>query len=224
MKDNRKIIIAPSILSPDFGQLAREAKRAEQGGGDWLHVDIMDGHFVPNLTFGPGIVAALRKATRLPLDVHLMIQHPDRYVEAFAKAGATTITVHVEETAEHDVSATLGKIKALGCRRGLAINPPTQIEKAVPFLDQIDLLLCMTVNPGFGAQAFIPSVLDKIRHFRSVLSPQSSVLIEVDGGINAQTARSVVEAGANVLVAGNAIYGASDIASVIMELRKNAEL
>ena len=220
MKDNRKIIIAPSILSADFGQLAREAKRAEEGGGDWLHVDIMDGHFVPNITFGPGIVAALRKAIRLPLDVHLMIQHPDRYVEAFAKAGATTITVHVEETAAHDVSATLSKIKALGCRCGLAINPPTPAEKAVPFLDQIDLLLCMTVNPGFGAQAFIPSVLDKVRAFRSKI--KRPIDFEVDGGINAQTARAVVEAGANVLVAGNAIYGAPDIARAITELRNHA--
>ena len=217
---NSKIIIAPSILSADFGQFALEAKRAEEGGADWLHVDVMDGHFVPNITFGPAVVAALRKATRLPLDVHLMIQHPDRFVEAFAKAGSSTITVHVEEGAQHDVAQTLTKIRSLGCRCGLAINPPTPPEQAMPYLDRIDVLLCMTVNPGFGGQQFIPSVMDKIRVLRSKL--KMTVDLEVDGGINTQTARSVVQAGANALVVGNALYGARDLAQAITELRNRA--
>lgn len=182
----------------------------------------MDGHFVPNITFGSQVVAALKQATRLPLDVHLLIEHPDRYVTEFAKAGATNITVHVDDHAKHDVATTLATIKSLGCRRGLAINPPTPAEKILPYLDQIDILLCMTVNPGFGGQAFIPEVLDKIRFLHSKLGPQSFVQIEVDGGINAQTAQLCAEAGANVFVAGNSVYRAPDLARAIQEIRQSA--
>lgn len=217
VKQAPRIILAPSILSADFGQFASEARRAEEGGGDWLHCDVMDGHFVPNLTFGPQVVAALRRATRLPLDVHLMIQHPDHYVEAFAQAGANTITVHVEEDAKHDIAATLAQIDKLGCRCGLAINPHSSAQKALPFLNQIDLLLCMTVSPGFGGQAFMPEVLDKIRFLRSQLP--DGVDLEVDGGINPQTARLCAQAGANVFVAGHSIYGAPDLALALRELR-----
>jgi len=214
-----QLIIAPSILAGDFGHFARDAQRVEQGGGDWLHCDVMDGHFVPNISFGPDVVAALRKATKLPLDVHLMIERPDIYAERFIEAGADHIIVHVE--AKHDVMKTLASIRGRGRKAGLSLNPPTPMEKVFPFLDLIDELLVMTVNPGFGGQAFMPETLGKISAARQ-RAPHLNII--VDGGINPETGRRCVEAGANVLVAGNSLFRHKklDLAGAIKELRANA--
>lgn len=217
------IYLAPSILSADFAKLAQEVQEVEQAGANWLHIDVMDGHFVPNITIGPLIVEAIRPHTMLPLDVHLMIEHPDRYVPAFAKAGADMISVHVE--ADVHLHRTLQMIKQLGVRAGAVINPATPVEQLIPVLDIVDYILIMTVNPGFGGQPFIPSTLDKIRRLRSLLVERelTSIDIEVDGGINAETAPQVVAAGANVLVAGNAVFGTADRAKALNELRQAVE-
>lgn len=215
------IYLAPSILSADFAKLAQEIEEVEQAGADWLHIDVMDGHFVPNITIGPLIVEAIRPHTKLPLDVHLMIEHPDRYVPAFAKAGADLISVHVE--ADIHLHRTLQIIKQLGVRAGAVINPATPVEQLIPVLDMVDYILIMTVNPGFGGQPFIPSTLDKIRRLRSILVDRqlTHIDIEVDGGINTETAEQVVVAGANVLVAGNAVFGSSDRGKAMTELRES---
>jgi ribulose-phosphate 3-epimerase len=215
------VYLAPSILSADFAKLAQEIQEVERGGADWLHVDVMDGHFVPNITIGPLIVEAIRPHTKLPLDVHLMIEHPERYVPAFAKAGADMISVHVE--ADVHLHRTLQMIKQLGVRAGAVINPATSVDQLIPVLDMVDYILIMTVNPGFGGQPFIPSTLDKILRLRRILIERelNHIDIEVDGGINSQTAGQVVAAGANVLVAGNAIFGNPDRMKAITELRES---
>ncbi|MGD0650987.1 MAG: ribulose-phosphate 3-epimerase [Verrucomicrobiia bacterium] len=220
MTQHSNIIIAPSILAGDFGNFARDAQRVEQGGGDWLHCDVMDGHFVPNITFGPETIRALRKATKLPLDVHLMIARADLYSERFIDAGADHVIVHVE--ARYDVAKTLAFIRSRGKRAGVSLNPPTPAERVLPFLDQIDELLVMTVNPGFGGQAFIPEVLEKIRVLRDEADRRRLAFeISVDGGISPETGRRCVEAGANVLVAGNSLFRHKtlDLREAIRELR-----
>ena len=215
----QSILIAPSILAGNMAYLGAEAKRAEQGGADWLHVDIMDGHFVPNLTFGPAIVAALKRETNLPLDVHLMLERPDLYAKAFLKAGADILTVHVE--AEHEIEETLKLIRESGCRCGLALNPSTPLEQAKPYLEQIDLLLCMTVNPGFGGQSLIESVFKKTKQAKEWREGRGlSFEIEVDGGVTLENAADCIANGANVLVAGTSLYGVEDMAQAIHQMRK----
>jgi ribulose-phosphate 3-epimerase len=196
---------APSILSADFARLAEAALAVERAGADWIHVDVMDGHFVPNLTFGPKMVADLRKATRLPLDVHLMIERPEDWVDRYADAGATYLTIHVEASA--DVPGTLEAIRARGVRPGLTLNPETPVDAILPHLDMLDLALVMSVHPGFGGQKFIESALDKVRAIRKALDGQRGAAdLEVDGGIKPDNAARVVAAGATVLVAGSAVF------------------
>ncbi|PYK56302.1 MAG: ribulose-phosphate 3-epimerase [Verrucomicrobia bacterium] len=211
-----KIIVAPSILAADFSRLGDEIHRVEAAGADWLHCDIMDGHFVDNISFGPEIVGRVRGLTSLPLDVHLMIEHADHYVPRFIKAGANSITVHVEPEAKHSVTETLRQIRDAGCRAGLTLNPETPFDLVEPFLDKIDMLLVMTVHPGFGGQSFRADQMQKVKRARSL---SSTINIEVDGGINVETARVSVENGANVLVAGTSIFHAPDYAKAIRELR-----
>lgn len=215
-----KVLVAPSILAADFSCLADELRRVEQAGADWIHCDIMDGHFVDNISFGPACVEMVRNQTRLPLDVHLMIEHADHYLPRFVKAGANSITVHVEAEARHDVPGTLQQIRTANCRVGLTLNPATPFADIEPFLSQIDLLLVMTVHPGFGGQAFRPEMMDKVKRARAWQKSNNAKLdIEVDGGINPETARLSIESGANVLVAGTSIFKAPDYAEAIKELR-----
>lgn len=211
--------IAPSILSADFARLAEEIINVEAGGADWIHVDVMDGHFVPNLTIGPLVVESIRPHTTLPLDVHLMIEQPDRYIADFAKAGADLISVHAE--ADRHLHRTLHLIKELGIKSGVVLNPATPLTAIEHVLEEVDLVLIMTVNPGFGGQKFINSTLPKINRLRALLQKQGlqHIDIEVDGGINEHTAPLAVEAGANVLVAGNAVFGAADRAAAIAQIR-----
>lgn len=212
--------IAPSILSADFSRLGDEIREAEQSGADWIHIDIMDGHFVPNLTFGPGIVKAIRPLTKLPFDVHLMIENADAYIPDFAKAGADYITVHAEACTH--LNRTLQLIRDHGVKPGVVLNPATPIEWIQHVLADVELVLLMTVNPGFGGQSFLPSVVPKIKELRQRLDAQglSHVHIEVDGGVTAETARIVSDAGADVLVAGNAVFGQADRAEAIRLIRE----
>jgi ribulose-phosphate 3-epimerase len=215
-------IIAPSILACDFARFGEEAAAAEKAGGDWLHCDIMDGHFVDNISFGPDVVAGLRKHTKFPLDVHLMISRPDHYYPRFVDAGANRITVHVE--AKHDISKTLAGIRAAGCGAGLCLNPPTPFSAVEPFLDQIDLLLVMTVNPGFGGQKFMQDCLSKVSAGAARRAAGGfKYHIEVDGGINHITAAEARQAGANVFVAGTSVFGQPDYAAAIRTLRGDSK-
>ncbi len=212
------IKIAPSILSADFSKLGEDIKAVEEAGADYIHVDVMDGHFVPNITIGPLVVQAIRPVTKLPLDVHLMIENPDQYIEAFAQAGADIISVHVEATPH--LHRTIQLIKQHGVKAGVVINPATPVELIKHIIQDVDLVLLMTVNPGFGGQAFIESVVPKIREVADLVKTQElDVEIEVDGGVNPETARLCVEAGANVLVAGSAIYGKKDLKDAIRSIR-----
>jgi ribulose-phosphate 3-epimerase len=202
------VLIAPSILSADFGRLAEEVRAVEAAGADWIHVDVMDGRFVPNITIGPLVVRAVRAATKLPIDVHLMIVEPERYVAEFAAAGADWISVHVE--ASPHLHRTLQQIRSAGAKAGVVLNPHTSEESIRHVLPDLDLVLVMSVNPGFGGQSFIPSALPKLRALRDAIdSAGLDVALEVDGGVAPPTAGRVVDAGARVLVAGSAVFGAA---------------
>jgi ribulose-phosphate 3-epimerase len=213
-----KIRIAPSILSADFGHLADEIARCESGGADCVHIDVMDGVFVPNLTYGAKVIETVRRLTTLPLDVHLMVVEPEKYFDDFARAGASGLTIHVE-AAPH-LQRQLARIRELGCAAGVALNPGTPLSQVTDVLDNLDLLLVMTVNPGFGAQQFIPRSIDKIGRARRMLTEAgSAAALEVDGGINRDSIASVWRAGADTFVAGNAIFSAKDPAAEISALR-----
>jgi ribulose-phosphate 3-epimerase len=211
--------IAPSILSADFSKLGEEIKDVERGGADYIHVDVMDGHFVPNITIGPLIVDSIRPITKLPLDVHLMIENPDQYIEDFAKAGADYITVHVE--ACRHLHRTIHLIKSLGVKAGVVLNPATPVQLIEPIIEDLDMVLLMSVNPGFGGQKFISSVLSKIKQVKEMSEQKGLNLeIEVDGGVNEEIALLCVEAGATVLVAGSAVFNQSDRRDAISRLKR----
>lgn len=215
------IKIAPSILSADFSRLGEDVQAVDRAGADYIHVDVMDGHFVPNITIGPLVVDALRKVTEKPLDVHLMIENPDLYIPEFARAGADIITVH-QEAVPH-LHRTVQLIKSLGKKAGVSLNPATPVETLDVILDELDLVLVMSVNPGFGGQSFIPSALDKIRALRQQITQRGlSTELEVDGGVKVDNIGEVVAAGADVLVAGSAVFNTDDYAATITALRENA--
>jgi ribulose-phosphate 3-epimerase len=217
-----QIQILPSLLASDFGHLETGAKRAEAAGGDALHLDIMDAHFVPNLSMGPDVVAMARKAVAIPLSVHLMMTNPDRYIGRFAEAGADSILIHIES--DCDVPATLRHIRGLGVRPGITLRPATLAREVFPVLDDVDEVLCMTVEPGYGGQAFMADMLPKIRRLRdraaSIGNPELTIL--VDGGIGVETAATCAAAGANAFIAGTALYGATDMAEELARMRAAA--
>ncbi|HWP35788.1 MAG TPA: ribulose-phosphate 3-epimerase [Thermodesulfobacteriota bacterium] len=215
------MLIAPSLLAADFGRLAEEIQAVERAGADWLHLDVMDGHFVPNLTFGPLVVAAARRATRLPLDVHLMIEAPERQIAEFAAAGASSITVHQEATAH--LHRLVQLVKDAGARAGVALNPATPAGTLADILPELDLVLVMSVNPGWGGQRFIEGTLAKVETLRRWIDERGlATLVAVDGGVKADNAGAIVRAGADVLVAGTAVFGSRDYAAAIAALRREA--
>lgn len=216
------IKIAPSILAADFSKLAEEVKEVEAAGAELIHIDVMDGHFVPNITMGPIVVEALRPVTDLPLDVHLMIEKPDQYIEQFAKAGADYITVHVEACPH--LHRTLQLIRSTGAKSGVVLNPHTPVETILHVLEEIDLVLFMTVNPGFGGQKFIHSVLTKVKQLSGIIKERNlPIEIEIDGGVDAETIIPCVEAGATILVAGSAIYGKENRKEALQEIKRAGE-
>ena len=217
---NKSVVISPSILSADFSRLGEEIKAAYQAGAYWIHVDVMDGRFVPNITIGPLIVEAIRPVTNKPLDVHLMIVEPEKYVADFAKAGADIISVHCEHNASPHLHRTLGQIKELGKEAGVVLNPSTPLALIENVLDLCDLVLIMSVNPGFGGQSFIPTMVDKIRDLRAMCDERGlDPWIEVDGGLKVNNTWQVLEAGANAIVAGSAVFKAPDYAAAIEGIR-----
>jgi ribulose-phosphate 3-epimerase len=217
MAHQSPIIIAPSILSADFAYLGDTLKTLESAGADWVHVDVMDGHFVPNLTIGAPVVQALRRVTSLPLDVHLMIEHPDALIPDFAKAGADILTVHVEACPH--LHRTLQLIRSLGVKAGVSLNPHTPVSVLEPVMDELDLILIMSVNPGFGGQAFIPYSLEKLKQAKALIG-QRRIHLEVDGGVGLTNIADILAAGADTLVAGSAIFNASNMSETIAQLRQ----
>tara|TARA_B100000959_G_scaffold39975_1_gene39193 strand:+ start:33801 stop:34457 length:657 start_codon:yes stop_codon:yes gene_type:complete len=216
--NNNKTLVAPSLLSADFSQLGEEVRAVEKAGADWIHIDVMDGHFVPNLTIGPMIIKSLKPHTSLPFDVHLMIEDPDQYIPEFANAGADIITVHVEASRSPDRSVSL--IKSLGKRAGISLNPSTGLETIENILAEVNMVLIMSVNPGFGGQSFIDSSLDRAVELKRMVNDLGlNIDIEIDGGIKPGNAARVRQAGANVLVAGSAIFGSEDYKKAISEIR-----
>ena len=212
---NNKTLISPSILSADFMNLERDVKLVENNGADWIHVDVMDGHFVPNITIGVPVVKSLKKIASIPLDVHLMIENPDKYVEPFAKAGADILTFHYE--AANHAEELIEKIKSYGIKAGISIKPKTKPEVLLPFIDKVDMVLIMTVEPGFGGQSFMSDCAEKIKFIKE--HSKNDLIIQVDGGINSQTGKICKDFGANCLVAGSYIYNSSDIKSAIESLK-----
>jgi len=210
---NKKVLIAPSILSADFSKLGQDIKDIEKAGADWVHIDVMDGHFVPNITMGPVVVKSIRPVTKLPLDVHLMIKEPEKYVESFVKAGADIITFHIET--EEDPREVIKLIKYFKKKAGISVKPKTEIKKLEGILPMLDMVLVMTVEPGFGGQEFMPECVKKIEEIRKIFSKD----IEVDGGINEANAPEVLKAGANILVAGTSVFGKKDYAEAIRKLK-----
>jgi ribulose-phosphate 3-epimerase len=212
-------LIAPSILSADFARLGEEIKAVEAAGADWIHADVMDGHFVPNITFGPMVVRAVRQITQLPIDVHLMIENPDRYVPAFVKAGADWISVQVE-TCVH-LNRSIQQIKELGARAGAVLNPATPLESLEWILEDLDYVLVMSVNPGFGGQAFIPNSLQRLKNLRKMIDARHlNTLIEIDGGVNTRTIAEIAAAGADVFVAGSAVFNSQNYAETISKFKR----